>query len=96
MPADVPIRSCSVHGVALRRQPVRIQYGLVMQLNGYREARQALFPNADEPHMGGCVVDDSFATETTDDVCTACNEARDAWHEAYPRGDPPESDAWRP
>ncbi len=75
---------CEVHDVDLIEQDVPIQYGLVMPEPGFFEAQAALFPHADEPRMGGCVVHADMPRHERDLVCPTCCEARDAWRRAHP------------
>ena len=71
---------CPIHGTVMWRRNVPIDYGLFRfgpTEVEYVRARSALFPNCDDPALGGCVVQPEETKPKN--ICRTCNTTRDAW-----------------
>jgi hypothetical protein len=74
---------CRFHGDVLQRESVPICYGLI-RLDApqvqykYLMAKDSLFPNCNDPVLGGCCVDLDKPT-TLKNLCQRCNTAQTAW-----------------
>lgn len=90
---EVAKASCAVHRVPMRIVVVPIRYGLQLrkdprwwnyaarQRNRFWRAVERLFPNADLPVSGGCMVGpEDFAEKL---VCPACEVAKKRWLAAH-------------
>lgn len=79
-PRDTDV--CSVHHLPLKKDQVKIRYGLLYIPAGRYEAREKSFPNANSYVSGGCIVQEEKSEEVV--YCDKCREAERIWDEAHP------------
>jgi hypothetical protein len=77
-----PETNCDLHDVRLRKNTVKLVYGLPPRLSeGYREASKSEFPHSFLHANGGCVVN-PFIRWARVKSCPVCNDAERRWLEA--------------
>jgi hypothetical protein len=70
---------CKVHKIALTEALIPISYGLHRPPERWKQARRALFPNANSSIPGGCVVHSSRPKMTRGAFCPKCREVEEEW-----------------
>jgi hypothetical protein len=69
--------TCPVHHLQLQEDVVRIDYGLILPMEGEDEARQDQFPFANSSYLGGCCVSEPTRARVL--FCSECREAEKEW-----------------
>ena len=76
---------CSVHNIRLKKDTVRIYYGLPPRpTDEYISSTKRKFPNAGGPVNGGCIVNPFFRWARIKS-CSKCTAVRSKWLETNPR-----------
>jgi hypothetical protein len=69
---------CRLHKKAMRLEQVRIIFGMPgPELVEEEKSARVLFPNGDQPRLGGCIPDGDMAKRVF--VCEDCSEAYGKW-----------------
>jgi TonB family protein len=80
------ITRCKVHDRLLRKDKVRIVYGLIGFVDRYLENREKFFPNSNTIAFGGCVVSEESPSYAEVAYCQVCRKAEAQWHKTHKTG----------
>lgn len=74
---------CAVHHQYLRKDKVKVTYGLRDYDNEYYDAERTLFPNANTYADGGCLDDGSRSQSQHVLYCGKCRITQEEWWKQY-------------
>lgn len=76
-----PDLSCPVHNVLLKRDRLRVSYGLFEIDGDYLDARDVRFPFAETEVLGGCTIGDKKHVDVS--YCPECRREEKVWAKSH-------------
>lgn len=74
---------CEVHKQILKKDKVKIAYGLPANVDGYFAIKEKFFPNSRKVALGGCVVSEESPTYAYVAYCRVCRNAETQWWKTH-------------